>query len=193
MVDETFRDCVEDVPATVAARGARWVSTSTLTKSYGLGGLRIGWVAAAPAWRERVARAHDGLSADPSQPSCALALALLPHLDTLRARSHAILTRHRARLAALAARDPRFATAVMPAVTTFARFGRAAEGDAFAAFASSAFDLAVVPGRFFGDPGGVRIGLGAEPARFDAAFDVLERAAAAFAGSGDSLSTGRSA
>ena len=180
LCDETFRDAATDPPGTWSALGDRWVCTSTLTKSYGLGGLRIGWAAAAPELRERIARAHDAFSAEPAQPSAALALALLPHLPTLRARTHAILARNRAQWEAFGARHPRFATAVPPVITAFATPGGRGDGDAFAALAAERFDLALTPGRFFGAPQGVRIGLGAEPVRFDAAFALLERATEAF-------------
>lgn len=178
--DETFRELDAGPPGTWSALGEPWVCTSTLTKSFGLGGLRIGWVMASPAVLERVARAHDGLSANVSEVSAALALALMPHLDTLRARAHGILARHHARWQAFTARDPRFATPTRPLVTAFPVFDAPGAGDAFAAFAARAFDLALVPGRMFGEPRGVRIGLGAEAARFDPAFAQLERAAAAF-------------
>lgn len=177
--DETFRDADLGPIGTWSALGEPWVCTSTLTKVYGLGGLRIGWVTGAPARLERVARAVDGLSAVVAHPSAALALALLPHLAALRERAHRLLARHRARWQAFVTRDTRFA-APAPLITVFPTFAAAGAGDRFAALAARAFDLAVVPGRLFGDARGIRIGFGATPERFDAAFAQLERAAAAF-------------
>ena len=64
--------------------------------------------------------------------------------------------------------------------TTWVLFPRDGDGDAFAALASERFSLALTPGRFFGVPRGLRIGLAAEPARCTAALDAFARALAAF-------------
>ena len=182
--DETYRDAATGPLGTQATRGPRWVSISSLTKSYGLGGLRLGWIAAFDAARARCANAQNGLSANPAMPSMSLALALVPHLDALRTRTHTILARHHERWEAFASRREDgngFDRGTPPQGTTvFARFAGEAQGDAFAEFASREFDLAVTPGRFFGDPAGVRISLGREPERFAAALEVLERAVPEF-------------
>ena len=65
--------------------------------------------------------------------------------------------------------------------TTFVHLPGKQAGEAFAAFAAERFELLVVPGRFFGEPRGVRIALGGEPADCAAALDVLQRAVRAFA------------
>ncbi|MBI5710532.1 MAG: pyridoxal phosphate-dependent aminotransferase [Candidatus Eisenbacteria bacterium] len=180
--DETFRDASDRACGTLAARHPRWVTTSTLTKAYGLGSLRIGWVAGSAEALARCANAQNALSVEPSRASVALALALTPHLDTLRARSRRILAENHAGWRALAGRAAGFDPGPAPRGTTaFCAFPGPAGGDAFAALAAERFDLAVVPGRFFGDPRGVRVALGSEPARFAAAVEVFEQAVAAFA------------
>ncbi len=182
LCDEIFRDAMEGPPGTVAARCPRWVVTSSLTKVYGLGGLRLGWIAAAQGVLDRCRRVQNSLSASPALPSIALALALAPHLDALRARSLAILAANRPRWAALLRGGVPFASPVEPRGTTaWAAFDGDGAGDAFAAYASLHFDLAVTPGRFFGDPRGFRVGLGGEPPRFAAALDRLQHTLAAFA------------
>src|SRR5262249_7539757 len=98
LCDETYRDAALSVPRGGAATGGeRWISTSSLTKSYGLGGLRIGWVAAGPKALERCAVLQNALSVLPAEPSVGLALGLIPHLERLRDRAHAILTLNHAR------------------------------------------------------------------------------------------------
>jgi aspartate/methionine/tyrosine aminotransferase len=182
LCDEIFRDALDEPRGTVAALGPRWVATSSLTKIYGLGGLRLGWIAATADVLSRCVRVQNALSASPSVPSIALALALAPQLDTLRARTHRILATNHARWAALLRDDPPFGSPVRPLGTTaWALFPLAGGGDAFAAFASRHGDLAVTPGRFFGDPRGIRVGLGGEPERFAPALDALRDALSAFA------------
>jgi hypothetical protein len=182
LCDEVFRDAMEGPTGTHAALGPRWVTTSSLTKVYGLGGLRIGWVAGAPEILARCAAVQNALSVTPALPSIALTLALAPHLDTLRARARQMLAANRVRWNALLAGGVPFSSPGAAAGTTaWALFAGAGQGDAFADFAQQRFDLAVTPGRFFAEPRGIRVGLGAEPARFAAALDTFERALAAFA------------
>ena len=98
LCDETLRDADPEQPlGTLARRGSRWVTISSLTKSYGLGGLRIGWIAGGADALGRCADALNALSVLPASPSLALALALVPHLDDLRSRTRRILqTNHAA-------------------------------------------------------------------------------------------------
>ncbi len=180
--DETFRDASPRPLGTAANHSPRWVATASLTKSYGLGGLRIGWIAGSAAALERCGEAHTALSALPALPSVALALELVPHLDALRARTLALLARNHPVLGQTA---PRLAPLVLAGPpsgnTAWAAFAGEGLGDALSAFALERFDLAIAPGRFFGDSRGVRIALGGEPVRFAESLATLERATAAFA------------
>jgi aspartate/methionine/tyrosine aminotransferase len=182
LCDEIFRDAMEGPRGTLAARGRCWVATSSLTKVYGLGALRLGWIAADPSVLQRCGPVQNALSAAPSVPSIALALALVPHLDVLRARTHRMLAENRARWEDLLRDGVPFACpAKSEGTTAWAVFAGAGEGDAFSRFASEHASLAVTPGRFFGDPRGVRIALGGEPPRTAAALTTLRHALAAFA------------
>ena len=179
--DETFRDASERPPGTLSVHSDRWVTTSTLTKSYGLGSLRVGWVSGSPAALARCAEAQNALSVEPAGPSLALALALTPHLDRLRARSRGILAENHALWRRLVAAGlPCDASVPSQGTTTFVHLPGPTGGDTFAAFAAEHFDLLVVPGRFFGEPRGVRIALGGEPARCAAALDTFQTAVRAF-------------
>ncbi len=180
LCDETFRDAGDRPPATVAARSDRWVTTGSLTKSYGLGGLRIGWVAGDPRTLAACEEVHDALSAQPSLLSVALARALVPHLARLRARTHEILAANHGVFTRFAARSGRFAGPAVQGTTTWREFAGEDEGDRFCEFAGERFGVALARGGFFGRPRGLRIALGNEPVRFEAAIQALERAAAAF-------------
>jgi len=180
LCDETFRDAGEQPPGTCASVSERWVTTGSLTKSYGLGGLRIGWAAGDEATLGACSRAHDALSAQPSLLSVSLARALVPHLDALRARTHGILAINHAAFERLAARSERFAGPAVRGTTTWREFTASDEGDRFATWAGERFDLALARGSFFGRARGLRIALGGEPAAFAAALGALEQAAAAF-------------
>ena len=181
LCDEIFRDALIEPRGTVATLGPRWVATSSLTKVYGLGGLRLGWIAGSDEVLARCVRVQNALSASPAIPSIALALELAPHLDLLRARSHRILAGNRERWTGLLHDGVPFTSPARPLGTTaWGIFPSPGEGDAFAAFASRHADLAVTPGRFFGDSRGIRVGLGGEPERFAATLDTLKNTFAAF-------------
>lgn len=180
LCDETFRDAGGRPAGTVAARSDRWVATGSLTKSYGLGGLRIGWIAGDEAALEACEGAHEALSAQPSLLSVALARALVPHLDRLRARTHEILAVNHAVFARVTARSGALAGPAVGGTTTWREFPGPDEGDRFAGFAGERFDVALARGSFFGRARGVRIALGDEPIQFRAAVEALEAAAAAF-------------
>ena len=181
LCDEIFRDADLGPLGTYAALGPKWVATSSLTKVYGLGGLRLGWIAGSEEVLARCAAVQNGLSVSPALPSIALALELAPHLDTLRARTQRMLSANHARWNAQVAGGVPFSVPVpVRGTTTWVLFPRDGDGDAFAALASERFSLALTPGRFFGVPRGLRIGLAAEPARCTAALDAFARALAAF-------------
>jgi aspartate/methionine/tyrosine aminotransferase len=181
--DEALRDASERLPmGTVAARGPRWVSISSLSKAYGLGGLRIGWIAAGADALGRCADAQNALSVNPASPSVALALALVPQLDALRDRCHRMLRANHARWWELVMGLDAAATGGLDCgraphgTTTWAMFPGDTQGDEFAALTATRYDLAVTPGGFFGDSRGIRIGLGGEPDRFAAALEAFGKA-----------------
>lgn len=60
LVDEAFRELAFDPPPVAATLGDHFISTSSLTKCYGLAGLRTGWLLGAPALvaKARVAKTH---------------------------------------------------------------------------------------------------------------------------------------
>ncbi len=56
---------------------------------------------------------------------------------------------------------------------TWCRVGDGTAGDRLADYALTQHGVAVTPGRFFGDPRYVRVGLGTTPAEFDRAIEAL--------------------
>ncbi len=60
LVDETFRDLAfSDPPPSVASLGPRGIAMSTVSKMYGLGMLKVGWIVARPAVLARVRGIRD--------------------------------------------------------------------------------------------------------------------------------------
>jgi aspartate/methionine/tyrosine aminotransferase len=99
----------------------------------------------------------------------------------LRARARVILSANHALWRSLVVNGLQCDASVpSQGTTTFVHLPGPAGGDAFAAFAAERFELLVVPGRFFGEPRGVRLALGGEPARCAAALDTFQTAVPAF-------------
>ena len=95
LVDEVYLDAADPTLRPAALLGEPFISTSSLTKSYGLSSLRCGWSLSSPAVAERIRRARDVI--DGSGPIAAERLATLAfaQLDRLEARGAALLAINR--------------------------------------------------------------------------------------------------
>ena len=165
------------MPSPAARLGDVFVTTSSLTKAYGLAGLRCGWVLASPALSERIRVARDAV--DGSGPLVAerLSVTAFEKIDGLRARARRILSTNLARLREMAASHPRLEW-LEPAAGTTA-FPRLRGVDDTAAFVDALVrrhDTIVVPGRFFHAPQHIRIAFGGDQTMVTEAFVRLDRA-----------------
>jgi aspartate/methionine/tyrosine aminotransferase len=170
LVDEVYLDAVyEGTPRTSFHLGAQFVVTSSLTKVYGVSGLRCGWILARPdlAWKMR--RLNDLYSATPVHPGEVLSVAAFQHLSLLRERARRIVEADRKLLRdflkqqlAISAVDTKWGT------TSFVRLSRSrgSNTDAFLERLLSKFDTSAVPGRFFEMPDHFRIGMGVNSEMF---------------------------
>ena len=160
LVDEVYLDSVPG-PARrpAASRSPVFITTSSLTKSYGLSGLRCGWVIAAPEVAERVYRARDIVDGTGSFPAERLSLLAFQHLDVLAARARSILDPNLAIVRAFLASRPELEW-VQPdgGTTVFPRLRGAADASSFVDRLASEHDTGIVPGRFFQAPAHFRLG-----------------------------------
>jgi aspartate/methionine/tyrosine aminotransferase len=161
LIDEVYLGGVFDrAVESAAGMGDRIVVTSSLTKSYGLGGLRAGW-AIAPA--ELVDRCHDiaalviGNSPFIAEDAACMAFGNLPQL---RQRSE----RRRAEnwpLVRAFAKDRRMLEAE-PAggFICWLQLPDGVDGDRLVDHLVARYDTLVVPGSFFGEADHIRVGFG---------------------------------
>jgi aspartate/methionine/tyrosine aminotransferase len=178
LVDEVYLDAAfEAAPPSAASLGEPFLITSSLTKVYGISGLRAGWVVAPPALAERLWQLKNLFGVNDAHPAERLALVALGRLDVFAARARAILDVNRAAWnACLAAHpDDLDARASVVGTTAFPRVVRA-DGDVLERVLRYRYDTTVVPGRFFGAPGHVRIGLCGDPAGFASGLERLSSA-----------------
>jgi len=167
LVDEVYLDAVyEHTPRTAFHLGPEFVVTSSLTKVYGVSGLRCGWILAQPdlAWKMR--RLNDLYSATPVYPGELLSLAAFQHLDLLRERARRIVEADRKLLPEFLKQQHGISAVETDWGTT--SFPRLLNGnaDAFLERLRSEFDTSAVPGRFFEMPDYFRIGMGVNTEMF---------------------------
>jgi len=175
-IDEVYRDVDPARPVgTAHTRHPDVVTLSSVTKSYGFGGLRSGWLIAPAAIQEACHRVRLYLSVDPSGPATGIAIATLGAADRILSWAKPILEENRQALAAALYDRP--SGFVLPSgasvgSTAFVyRPGGVDTYDETQAWRASK-RVSVVPGRWFGAPSGVRIGLGRPPAAFQRAIEA---------------------
>lgn len=160
LVDEVYLDAVIPTPASAALLGDTFVTTSSLTKVYGLSGLRCGWILASPALAERMWRLNELFAVAQAHQAERLSCIALSELDEIGADTAAMLARNRALANAFfARRDELQAAPMVHGVTAFPRLLRGSV-DALDAALRARYDTAIVPGRFFGLTDHFRIGVG---------------------------------
>ena len=99
LVDEVYLDAVyENTPRTSYLLGPEFIVTNSLTKVYGLSGLRCGWILAHPDLARAMWRLNDLFGVIPAHPAELLSVTALAHLDLIRARARRIVDRDRTAL-----------------------------------------------------------------------------------------------
>jgi aspartate/methionine/tyrosine aminotransferase len=94
LVDEVYLDAVyENTPRTSYHLGREFVVTNSLTKVYGLSGLRCGWIVAEPDLARRMWRLNDLFGSIPAHPAERLSVIALENLDRIRERARRIRRR----------------------------------------------------------------------------------------------------
>ena len=177
LVDEVYLDAVyERTPRTSFRLGPEFVVTSSLTKVYGVSGLRCGWILAHPdlAWKMR--RLNDLYSATPVYPGHLLAVAVFKHLNLLRERARRIVDADRKLLREFVVRQSALSAVWTDWGTTSFVQLRDGNADDFLERLRTNFDTSVVPGRFFEMPDHFRIGMGANTEMFGEGLNRISQA-----------------
>jgi aspartate/methionine/tyrosine aminotransferase len=163
LVDEVYLDAVyEDTPRSAFHLGTEFVVTNSLTKVYGLSGLRCGWILAQPDLARTMWRLNDLFASIPAHPAELLSVIAFQQLDKIHRRARLVVEADRALLAQFLAKHvPGTLSAVPTPFGTTSLLGLK-KGD-MAQFLDRLhveFETSVVPGHFFEMPGYFRIGMG---------------------------------
>jgi aspartate/methionine/tyrosine aminotransferase len=166
LVDEVYLD------AAAAVRGAHgptlsaaqldgpFVVTNSLTKSYGLAGLRLGWAIASPDVARRLRRTRDVIDNAGSSPADRLAALAVAQRARLIARARAILGANLDLARQFLAAQPRLEAIEPPGSSVmFPRIRDCADAEPFVRTLLEQHGVAVAPGRFFEAPAHFRVSL----------------------------------
>ena len=161
MVDEVYLETLFNQTWRSAFHlGSNVVVTSSLTKAYGLSGLRCGWILASRELVGRMRQVVDFTYGVPAHPAERLAVIALDHLDRVGDRARSLLETNRSLINQFLADHPqlecepsRFGTTVFPRL-------RNLKVDEFVTVLRERFETSVVPGAFFDKPQFIRIGFG---------------------------------
>jgi len=159
LVDEVYLEALFEQPWRSAFHlGSNFVVTSSLTKAYGLSGIRCGWILAQPELIQRMWQIVDFTYGVPAHPAEMIAVITLDNLDRVRNRARVLLRTNRALVNDFMAAHPqldcelsRFGTTIFPRL-------KAGSVPEFVTFLRDQFETSVVPGDFFEQPQHFRIG-----------------------------------
>ena len=177
LVDEVYLELLfAEAPPTSFHLGNQFVVTGSLTKAFGLSGLRCGWILAEPELAERMWRLNDLFAATPVHAGERLSVVALKQLPAIAERAKGRLDKHRQLLNQfIDARDdleairPEFGSIMFPRV-------KQQSSDRLLELLREKYETSVVPGSFFEMPAHFRIGMGGDSETFVAGLERLGQA-----------------
>jgi len=177
LVDEVYLEMLFANPTPTAFHlGEQFVVTGSLTKAFGLSGLRCGWILAEPALAKRMWLLNDLFAATPVHAGERLSLVALKQLPEIAERAKRKLDEHRALLNRfLDGRDDLEAVRPPSGSIMFPRV-REASCERLCSLLREKYETSVVPGRFFELPAHFRIGMGGDSETFVEGLDRLGQA-----------------
>jgi aspartate/methionine/tyrosine aminotransferase len=163
MVDEVYLDAAfERAPRSAGLMGDQFIVTSSLTKVYGLSGLRCGWIVAEPELAEKMWYLNDKFGNIPAHMAELASVTALGELPRIAKSVRARLDANRVALwkfldarVDLEVFRPPFGTVVFPRL-------KRGSVDPLCDLLRTKYETTVVPGRFFDMPDHFRIGIGGD-------------------------------
>lgn len=180
LVDEVYLECLyleSGTPASAFHLGNEFVTTNSLTKAYGLNGLRCGWILAEPELIQKIWHLNDLFGVIPAHPAEILSVIALRNIAKIAARANNLITTNRTILNEFFDQNADKVEVIRPEFGTisFPRL-RNGNGDDFCKFLLAKFETLVVPGRFFDMPNHFRLGIGSATENFQAGIERLSEA-----------------
>jgi aspartate/methionine/tyrosine aminotransferase len=161
LVDEVYRDCVvSNRPAPAATLSPAFISSSSLTKAYGLASLRCGWTLASRDVTQRIRRARGVVDGNGPAPVERLAALAFANLDSLAARADSLIEANGRLVGAFLARRSDLECVPSSATIAFPRFCDGRDAGPFVERLFRDHGVAVVSGSFFDAASHFRVSFG---------------------------------
>jgi aspartate/methionine/tyrosine aminotransferase len=161
LADEVYLDAVyENTPRTSFHLAGNVVVTSSLTKVYGVSGLRCGWILAQPDLVRAMWQLNNLFAATAAHPAEIISAAAFENLPILLNHARKVVDADRAALQAFLDTQTKIAAVRTEfGTTSFMRLNQGSAGE-FLTRLRTEYDTSAVPGRFFEMPSHIRIGMG---------------------------------
>jgi len=161
-VDEVYRDFIEGPVGTIYEPGAPVATASSLTKVYGLGGFRAGWILGSPELLKKAWQVQNLLHVNDPWPVVKYLEAAFDRADALRAMGLKVSAEGRAELARWV--EERGDVGWVPpagGLCSFPKLPEGLSGSAVSKVLREREKTLVVPGAFFENDAHIRVGVGA--------------------------------
>lgn len=176
LVDEVYLDAAlgeKHPPA--ACLSPAFISSNSLTKSYGLASLRCGWTLATPEITHRIRRARDIVDVWGPIPADRLSVVAFQHLDRLAERARALMEPNSRLVSDFLAANPKLECVPSRATIAFPRFHDGRDAGPFIQRLFEHHSVAVAPGRFFDSPAQFRLSFGGATETVRRGVDAIAR------------------
>jgi aspartate/methionine/tyrosine aminotransferase len=181
LVDEVYMETLfEESPRTSFHLGEEFVVTSSLTKAFGLSGLRCGWILAQRELAQRMWLLNDLFAATAVHAGERLSVVAMQQLEGIGERAKQLLDRNRQLLndfldtrEDLEVVRPEFGTVMFPRV-------RHGTSERLCELLREKYETSIVPGIFFEMPAHFRIGIAGDTDTLKAGLERLEKALNSF-------------
>jgi aspartate/methionine/tyrosine aminotransferase len=163
LVDEVYLESLFDKrPRTAFHLGSEFITTSSLTKAFGLSGLRCGWIVAEADLARRIWLLNDLFGASPVHPAERLSVLAFQQLEGIARHAQALLETNRALLNDFL--DTRTDLETIRTDSGTIMFPRIKQGTAetLCKVLREKYETSVVPGSFFEMPAHFRVGMGGD-------------------------------
>ena len=177
LVDEVYLEMLfAALPQSAFHLGNQFVVTGSLTKAFGLSGLRCGWILAEPELAKKMWLLNDLFASTPVHAGERLSVVALKQLPAIATHAQSRLDKHRQLLTEfLDSRDdleairPPFGSIMFPRV-------KQGNSERLCNLLREKYETSVVPGVFFEQPAHFRVGMGGDSETFVAGLDRLGQA-----------------
>jgi aspartate/methionine/tyrosine aminotransferase len=160
LVDEVYLESMFDQrPPTAQHLGPQFMTTSSLTKAFGLSGLRCGWIVAEPELAREIWLLNDLFGVNAAHPAERLSVCAFAQLEKISAKARSRIETNRALLNGFLDTRADLETVRSDSGTTLFPRLRQGSSENLCRLLREKYETSVVPGSYFELPAHFRVGL----------------------------------